>query len=107
MCIWTLAGGSQLLVHPSCIGIVGDRRPKFSRIVPENLHIFSVIIIIIIIIIISLMVHWVILVYSSFFELLFGCRTANYGPLSMGQPYSSDVNHCVFSFLTRRSLGAS
>ena len=30
-----------------------------------------------------------------FFKLLFGCPTANFGPLSRGQPDSPDVNHCV------------
>ena len=33
-----------------------------------------------------------------FFKLLLGCPTANFGPLSRGQPHSSDVNHCVFHF---------
>ena len=46
LCIWTLPGVSQLLMHPSCIGnslwCVGNRLPNyFSRIVPyyndENL----------------------------------------------------------------------
>ena len=26
---------------------------------------------------------------------IFGCSTANFGPLSRGQPHSPDVNHCV------------
>ena len=33
-----------------------------------------------------------------FFKLLFGCPTANFGPLSRGQPHSPDVNHCVLHF---------
>ena len=33
-----------------------------------------------------------------FFKLLLGCPTANFGPLSRGQPHSPDVNHCVFHF---------
>ena len=32
---------------------------------------------------------------NFFFKLLFGCPTANFGPLSRGQPHSPDVNHCV------------
>ena len=43
LCIWSLAGGSQLLLHRSCKGnslsCVGDRcAKKFSRIVPELSH---------------------------------------------------------------------
>ena len=30
-----------------------------------------------------------------FFLLPFGCPTANFGPLSTGQPHSPDANHCV------------
>ena len=33
--------------------------------------------------------------FFFFFKLLFGCPTANFGPLSRGQPHSPDVNHCV------------
>ena len=29
---------------------------------------------------------------------LFRCPTAKFGPLSRGQPYSPDVNHCVLHF---------
>ena len=29
------------------------------------------------------------------------------GPLLRGQPYLSDVNYCVLTYLTGRSLGAS
>ena len=40
--------------------------------------------------------------YADFFfffkKLLFGCPTAKFGPLSRGQPYSPDVNHCVLHF---------
>ena len=32
---------------------------------------------------------------KSFLQLLFGCPTANFGPLSRGQTHSPDVNHCV------------
>ena len=42
-----------------------------------------------------------------FFQLLLGCPTANFGPLSKGQPHSFNVNHCVVTFSTQRSLGAS
>ena len=31
-------------------------------------------------------------------SLLFGCPTANFRPLSRGQPHSPDVNHCVLHF---------
>ena len=30
--------------------------------------------------------------------MLFGCSTANFGPLSRGQPQSPDVNHCILHF---------
>ena len=33
-----------------------------------------------------------------FFYLLFGCPTANFGPLSRGQPHSPNVNHCSIHF---------
>ena len=36
--------------------------------------------------------------FFFFFQLLFGCPTANFGPLSRGQPHSPDVNHCVLHF---------
>ena len=36
--------------------------------------------------------------FFFFFKLLFGCPTANFGPLSRGQPHSPDVNHCVLHF---------
>ena len=36
-----------------------------------------------------------------FFQLLFGCPTANFGPFSRGQPHSPDVYHSVFIFSTR------
>ena len=39
--------------------------------------------------------------------LLFGCPMANFGPLLRGQPHSPDVNHCVFTYLTKMSSGAS
>ena len=42
-----------------------------------------------------------------FLYLLFGCSTANFGPLSRMQPYSSDVNHLCFTCSTRRSPRAS
>ena len=32
---------------------------------------------------------------AAFFQLLFGCPTANFGPLSRGQPHQPDVNHCI------------
>ena len=43
----------------------------------------------------------------SFVKLLFGCPTANFGLLSRGQSHSVDVNHCVFTFSTWRSLRIS
>ena len=33
----------------------------------------------------------------QFFNLLFGCPTANFGPLSTGHPLSLGINHYVFS----------
>ena len=33
--------------------------------------------------------------------------TANFGPLSRGQPHPPNINHCVFTCSTRRSSGAS
>ena len=33
--------------------------------------------------------------FFDFFQLLFGCPTAIFGQLSMDQPHSPDVNHCV------------
>ena len=41
------------------------------------------------------------------FQLLFGCPTTNFGPLSRGQPHHPNVNHCVLTILTQRSPGAS
>ena len=38
----------------------------------------------------------------DFFWLLFGCPTVNFGPLLREQPDSLDINHFVFTFLTRR-----
>ena len=35
---------------------------------------------------------------SDFFNLLFGCPMANFGPLSRGQPHAPDVNHCITQF---------
>ena len=35
---------------------------------------------------------------NVFFYLLFGFPTANFGPLSRGQPHSSNVNHCSLHF---------
>ena len=32
---------------------------------------------------------------TFFFQRLFGCPTANFGPLSRGQPHSPNLNHCV------------
>ena len=34
----------------------------------------------------------------TFFKLPFGCLTANFGPLSRGQPPSPDVNYCILHF---------
>ena len=31
-------------------------------------------------------------------KLLFGCPTANFGPLSSGQPHWLNVNHCILHF---------
>ena len=36
----------------------------------------------------------------SFFQLLFGCPTTNFGLLSSGQPHSPDVNHCGFFYIS-------
>ena len=44
---------------------------------------------------------------GHFLKLLFGCPTANFGPLSRGQPQSPYVNHCVFTVSIRRLPGAS
>ena len=41
-----------------------------------------------------------------FFYLLFGCSTANFGPLSRRQSHSPSVNHLRCTYLTRRSPGA-
>ena len=40
---------------------------------------------------------------NSFFYLLFGCPTANFGLLSREQSLLPNVNHCVLVFLTCRS----
>ena len=45
--------------------------------------------------------------FLPFFKLLFGCPTANFGPLSWRQPHSTDINHLLFTYSTRRSQGAS
>ena len=43
-----------------------------------------------------------------FFHLVIGHPATNFGSLSIGQPHSPNVNHCVFIyFLTQRSLGTS
>lgn len=34
----------------------------------------------------------------AFFYVIFGCPTANSGPVSRGQSYSLDFNHCSFKF---------
>ena len=47
--------------------------------------------------------NWIIK-YSSFLWLLFGCPTTNFMSLSRGQPHSLDVNHCVSTISTQRSL---
>ena len=44
---------------------------------------------------------------SDIFYLIFGCPTANFGSLPREQPHSPDVNHCVFTYSTRNSPGAS
>ena len=36
------------------------------------------------------------------FYLLFGCHTANYGPLLREQPHSPYVNHCVIQVSDQR-----
>ena len=41
---------------------------------------------------------WPIHVQFIFFKLLFGYPTPNFGSLLRGQPYSPNVNHCVFHF---------
>ena len=33
-----------------------------------------------------------------FFQLLFGCPTASFGPLLRGQPHSLNCNDCVIQF---------
>ena len=38
---------------------------------------------------------------------LFGCPTANFGPLLRAQPHSSNLNHSVYVKLSEKSLGAS
>ena len=41
----------------------------------------------------------------DYFYRLFGCPTANFGPLLRGQSHSSDVvNHCVFKWRPQGSL---
>ena len=45
-----------------------------------------------------LSIHLFMFLFIFFFYLLFGCPTANFGPLSRGQPHSPDVNHCVLHF---------
>ena len=45
------------------------------------------------------------LVITVFFFLLFGCPTANFGPLSRWRPHLSDVNHCVLSVVYAKATG--
>ena len=45
------------------------------------------------------------LVITVFFFLLFGCPTANFGPLSRWRPHLSDVNHCVLSGVYAKVTG--
>ena len=42
-----------------------------------------------------------------FFKLLLRCPTANFRPLTKGQPHLLDANHCVLIILTQRSPGVS
>ena len=44
---------------------------------------------------------------DTFFKVLFGCPTTNFEPLSRGQPHSPNVNYCVYTILTQRSLGTT
>ena len=52
-------------------------------------------------IIIELVSFWYV-----FFLCIFGCPTANFGPLSRKQPHSPDVNHLHFTYSTWRLPGA-
>ena len=41
-----------------------------------------------------------------YFNLLFGFPTANFGPLSRGQPKPSEVNHCVMFIFDSKVTGS-
>ena len=43
---------------------------------------------------------------NVFFYLLFGCLTANGGPLSRRQSHLPNANHCVWQVSTQKSVGA-
>ena len=45
--------------------------------------------------------------FCLLFLLLFGCPTANFGPLSRKQPHSPDVNDLRFTYSALWSPGAS
>ena len=42
-------------------------------------------------------IFWLIIAGSPLLELLFGCSTANFGPLSRRQPHSSNFNKCILN----------
>ena len=42
--------------------------------------------------------YWNFISEGLFFQLVFGCPTANFGPLPRGQPHSPDLNHCILHF---------
>ena len=48
----------------------------------------------------KILVILLILYLYTYFLLLFGCTTTNFGPLFRGQPHSRDHNHWLFKYST-------